>query len=44
MPPFYYRYDQGFMHWLYWTDKTVEFISDQDVEAAAATNCCAPTT
>ena len=34
VPPFFYRYDQGFMHWLYWTDKTVEFISDQDVEAA----------
>ena len=32
VPPFFYRYDQGFLHWLYWTDKSVEFLSDQDVE------------
>jgi hypothetical protein len=36
VPPFFYRYDQSFMHWLYWTDKTVEVLSDQDVEAAGA--------
>jgi hypothetical protein len=34
VPPFFYRYDQGFMHWLYWNDKSVEFLSDEDVEAA----------
>jgi hypothetical protein len=32
VPPFFYRYDQGFLHWLYWNDKTVEFLSDEDVE------------
>jgi hypothetical protein len=32
VPPFFYRYDQGFMHWLYWTDKTVEFLSETDLE------------
>ena len=35
VPPFFYRYDQGFMHWLYWNDKKVEFLSDTDVEALA---------
>jgi hypothetical protein len=35
-PPFFYRYDQGFLHWLYWTDKTVEFLTDQDVETIGA--------
>jgi hypothetical protein len=33
VPPFFYRYDQGFMHWLYWNDKQVEFLSDTDVQA-----------
>ena len=28
VPPFFYRYDQGFLHWLYWTGKTVEFLSE----------------
>jgi hypothetical protein len=32
VPPFFYRYDQGFMHWLYWNDKPVEFLSDTDVQ------------
>ena len=36
VPPFFYRYDQGFLHWLYWSGKTVEFLSDQDVEATPA--------
>jgi hypothetical protein len=33
VPPFFYRYDQGFLHWLYWNDKTVEFLSDTDVQS-----------
>jgi hypothetical protein len=33
VPPFFYRYDQGFLHWLYWTGKTVDFLADSDVEA-----------
>ena len=33
VPPFFYRYDQGFMHWLYWNDHQVEFLSDTDVQA-----------
>ena len=33
VPPFFYRYDQGFKHWLYWNDKQVEFLSDTDVQA-----------
>ena len=33
VPPFFYRYDQGFLHWLYWNDKPVEFLSDTDVQA-----------
>jgi hypothetical protein len=33
VPPFFYRYDQGFMHWLYRKDKTVEFLSDTDVQS-----------
>jgi N,N-dimethylformamidase beta subunit-like protein len=32
VPPFFYRYDQGFLHWLYWNDKPVEFLSDTDVQ------------
>jgi hypothetical protein len=35
VPPYFYRYDQGFLHWLYWTDKTVEFLSDLDVESTS---------
>jgi hypothetical protein len=31
-PPFFYRYDQGFLHWLYWTNKTVDFLAESDVE------------
>jgi hypothetical protein len=33
VPPFFYRYDQGFLHWLYRKDKTVEFLSDTDVQS-----------
>ena len=32
VPPFFYRYDQAYLHWLYWTEKTVDFLTDQDVE------------
>ncbi len=32
VPPFFYRYDQGFLHWLYWNDRTVEFLAESDLE------------
>jgi hypothetical protein len=32
VPPFFYRYDQGFLHWLSWTGKTVDFLAESDVE------------
>jgi N,N-dimethylformamidase beta subunit-like, C-terminal len=31
--PRFYRYDLPVLHWLYWTDKKVEFISDLDLDA-----------
>jgi hypothetical protein len=31
--PRFYRYDLPFLHWLYWTGKHVEFISDRDLDA-----------
>jgi len=31
VPPFFYRYDLGFLHWLYWTGKTVDFLSESRV-------------
>jgi N,N-dimethylformamidase beta subunit-like protein len=31
VPPFFYRYDQGFLHWLYWTGKTVDFLAESDL-------------
>jgi hypothetical protein len=33
VPPFFYRYDQGFLHWLYWTGKTVDFLAEPDLES-----------
>ncbi len=36
VPPHYYRYDLGFLHWLYWSHKTVEFISDSDFDLIGA--------
>jgi N,N-dimethylformamidase beta subunit-like protein len=30
VPPRFYRYDLPFLHWLYWSGKTAEFISDSD--------------
>ena len=32
VPPFFYRYDQGFLHWLYWTGKTVDFLAESDLD------------
>jgi hypothetical protein len=31
--PRFYRYDLPVLHWLYWNDKKVEFITDADLEA-----------
>jgi N,N-dimethylformamidase beta subunit-like protein len=33
VPPFFYRYDQGFLHWLYWTGKTVDFLTESDLDS-----------
>ncbi len=33
VPPFFYRYDQGLLHWLYWTHKTVDFLAEPDLDA-----------
>ncbi len=33
VPPFFYRYDQGFLHWLYWSGKTVDFLAEPDLES-----------
>ena len=32
VPPFFYRYDQGFLHWLYWNDRTVDFLAESDLD------------
>ena len=32
VPPFYYRYDQPFLHWLYWTGKKVDFLAERDLD------------
>ena len=32
VPPRFYRYDLPFLHWLYWSGKSAEFISDSDFE------------
>jgi hypothetical protein len=34
-PPRFYRYDLPFLHWLYWSGKNAEFISDSDFDAIA---------
>jgi hypothetical protein len=31
--PRFYRYDLPVLHWLYWNDKKVEFLSDADLDA-----------
>ncbi|HZQ81117.1 MAG TPA: N,N-dimethylformamidase beta subunit family domain-containing protein [Gaiellaceae bacterium] len=30
VPPRFYRYDLPFLHWLYWSGKSAEFVSDSD--------------
>jgi hypothetical protein len=35
VPPFFYRYDQGFLHWLYWRGHTVDFLSESKVAATS---------
>ena len=34
-PPRFYRYDLPFLHWLYWSGKRAEFISDSDFDNIA---------
>jgi N,N-dimethylformamidase beta subunit-like, C-terminal len=35
-PPHFYRYDLPFLHWLYWSGKKAEFISDSDFDNIAS--------
>ena len=35
VPPRFYRYDLPFLHWLYWSGKSAEFISDSDFDQIA---------
>jgi len=35
VPPRFYRYDLPFLHWLYWSGKSAEFISDSDFDSIA---------
>jgi hypothetical protein len=35
-PPRFYRYDLPFLHWLYWSGKSTEFISDSDFDLIAS--------
>jgi hypothetical protein len=32
VPPRFYRYDLPFLHWLYWSGKSAEFVSDSDFD------------
>ncbi len=36
VPPRFYRYDLPFLHWLYWSGKSAEFISDSDFDEIAS--------
>jgi hypothetical protein len=36
VPPRFYRYDLPFLHWLFWSGKSAEFISDSDFDTIAA--------
>jgi hypothetical protein len=36
VPPRFYRYDLPFLHWLYWSGKTAEFVSDSEFDAIAS--------
>jgi hypothetical protein len=38
VPPHYAHYDLGFLHWLYWSGKQAEFISDSDFDAIESGN------
>ena len=35
-PPRFYRYDLPFLHWLFWSGKSAEFISDSDFDTIAS--------
>ena len=35
VPPHFYRYDLPFLHWLYWSGKQAEFMSDSDFDLLA---------
>jgi N,N-dimethylformamidase len=35
VPPRFYKYDLPFLHWLYWSGKSAEFISDSDFDQIA---------
>jgi hypothetical protein len=35
VPPHFYRYDLPFLHWLYWSGKSAELISDSDFDLVA---------
>jgi hypothetical protein len=35
VPPRFYRYDLPFLHWLFWSGKSAEFISDSDFDLIA---------
>jgi hypothetical protein len=32
VPPFFYRYDQGFLHWIFWNDRKVDFLAESDLD------------
>jgi hypothetical protein len=36
VPPRFYRYDLPFLHWLFWSGKNAEFISDSDFDELAS--------
>jgi hypothetical protein len=36
VPPRFYRYDLPFLHWLFWSGKNAEFISDSDFDLIAS--------
>ncbi len=36
VPPFFRRYDLGFLHWLSWTGKQVDFLTDSDLDSLAS--------
>lgn len=35
VPPRFYRYDLPFLHWLYWSGKSAEFISDSEFDTVS---------